>query len=696
MNFSKLIFVLLIMISPTINQAQTDFNPPSTEQKAVVDDLHGFKLTDPFQWLEDKEDPAVVKWTRSQHDYTMDFLKQNSKEVPGLKDEITAYIDRDITGPIFLEGERQFFYVKKKGEQQYKLYTRLDGKDVLIFDPMKIDESGFSAISGSVFTKEGDRVAVGLQYKGAEISTYRIVDTKTGEILGDPIEGLRGFSWTKDEKHAYLWVGTKEMLEKQIPIKTYRHKIGTPRSEDKFLFAPADAKNFMSIYDSQDSDMTFISEGDFYSNTLKMRKVGTDDEAITLYSSEKNRANAYALNDKIYFFTNDNAPNFKLMVADKQRPKFENWKTLIPEKETVLENYVVTPDYLILQDKKDVVSRLSAYSHDGKFIKEIKLPEVGNVSSLSYHKESNTMYVNLSTFTAPAKIYKLDGKTLEWELYFTREIPLDTKDIEANIKFYTSKDGTRVPIFVMHKKGVKLDGNNPTLLYGYGGFNVGMSPSYIGLSATFVNRGGVYAIAAIRGGDEYGEKWHEDGMMYKKQNCFDDFIAAGEYLISEGYTNNERLAIRGGSNGGLLIGAMVTQRPDLFKAAICAVPLLDMIRYHKFLIARYWIPEYGDPDKKEDFQNLLTYSPYHNIRMGVNAPTTLVIAGENDTRVDPLHAKKFVAALQANPGQINPIMLYMDYDSGHGSGKSTEQTIADLEFQYSFIMNQLGMVKKLK
>lgn len=389
--------------------------------------------------------------------------------------------------------------------------------------------------------------------------------------------------------------------------------------------------------------------------------------------------------------TNHEAPNFKLMVADKSKPEFKNWKALIPEKETVLENYIITKDYLIIQDKKDVVSRLSAYDHNGKFIKEIKLPEIGNVSGISYHKESNTAYVSLSTFTAPTKIYTLDGTSLEWKLYFEREVPMDTKDIEASIKFYTSKDGTRVPIFLMHKKGVKLDGSNPALLYGYGGFNVGMAPNFIGMSATFVNRGGVYAIACIRGGDEYGEKWHEDGMLTKKQNSFDDFIAAAEYLIDEGYTNNERLACRGGSNGGLLIGAVITQRPDLFKAAICAVPLLDMVRFHKFLIARYWIPEYGDPDVKEDFQNILSYSPYHNVRMGLNMPTTMVIAGENDTRVDPLHAKKFVAALQNNPGQINPIMLYMDYDSGHGSGKSTEKQIEDIEAQYGFIMNQLGM-----
>jgi len=690
MKYLYRIFLILIM-SSTILSAQVQFKPPATKAVPVIDDLHGFQLTDNYQWLEDKKSQEVIDWTRAQHDHTLSYLKATSQSIKGLKEEITAYIDRDITGPIFLRGDRQFFYVKKKGEQQYKLYTRLDDKEVLVFDPTSIDASGMSAISGVNFTKEGDKAAIGVQYKGAEISTYRIIDTKTGKILGGTIEGLRGFTWTKDEAHAYLTVGTKEMLEQQVPLKTYLHKIGSDRKDDIFLGAPNDAKNFMSYSDARYSDLTFITEGDFYSNTLKMKTIGSDEAPKVIYSSDKFRSSPYAVDDKIYFMTNHEAPNFKLMVADKKNPDFSQWKELIPEKETVLENYIITKDYLIIQDKKDVVSRLSAYDHQGNFVKEIKLPEIGNVSSINYHKLSNTAYVNLSTFTAPAKIYTLDGSSLEWKLYFEREVPMDTKDIEASIKFFKSKDGTRVPIFVMHKKGVKLDGSNPALLYGYGGFNVGMSPGFIGLSATFVNRGGVYAIACIRGGDEYGEQWHEDGMLKKKQNSFDDFIAAAEYLISEGYTNNEKLACRGGSNGGLLIGAVTTQRPDLFKAAICAVPLLDMVRFHKFLIARYWIPEYGDPEVKEDFQNILTYSPYHNIRMGVNLPTTMVIAGENDTRVDPLHAKKFVAALQNNPGQLNPIMLYMDYDSGHGSGKSTEKQIEDLEAQYGFIMNQLGM-----
>jgi prolyl oligopeptidase len=678
-------------------KAQMPYNPPKTPAQPVTNQMNGFSLTDNYQWLEDKKDPKVVEWTRQQHDATMKFLNETCPPVKGLREEIQAYLDRDIVSPMSLVADRQFFTVKKKGELQPKLFTKLNGKDVLLFDPLKIDPSGKSAFSGVNYTEKADKVAIGLQNKGAEISTYYIVDTKTGKMEGKTIEGLRGFSWCKDGKSAYITVGTKEMLEKQIPLKTYRHVIGTDRSKDQFIIAPADAKNFAYIYDTSESDLTFTGEGDFYAtHTLKVKKIGSTEAPVEMYASKQYQATPNAIGDKIYIYTNHEAPNYKLMVADKNQPKFENWQVLYAEKETVMDGYTITPKFLLIQDKKDVLSRLLLHDLNGKFIKEIKLPEVANVSYASYNKDVKALFVGTSSFTSPSKIYRLNpdklaDNDLKWELFYEQPSPIDTKNIEAKIDFYTSKDGTKVPIFIMHRKGLDLNGENPTLLYGYGGFQVGISPSYVGLTASFINRGGVYAIAGIRGGDEYGEKWHLDGMMEKKQNCFDDFIAAQEFLINQKYTNSQKLALRGGSNGGLLIGAMLTQRPDLFKAAICAVPLLDMVRYHKFLIARYWIPEYGDPDKKADFQNILKYSPYHNIRVGLNLPTTMVTAGENDTRVDPLHAKKFVAALQNNVGQINPILLYMDYDSGHGSGKSTEQTIFDQEIQWRFVMNQLGM-----
>jgi prolyl oligopeptidase len=381
------------------------------------------------------------------------------------------------------------------------------------------------------------------------------------------------------------------------------------------------------------------------------------------------------------------------MVASIEKPTFENWVDLIPENENPKEDFVVTNYNIIVREKKDVLSRLRLYSLDGKFIRELELPEFANVSGISYNKETGSIFVSLMSFTTPAKLYRLDEKELNWQFIFEDKPPIETSNLETKQVFYTSKDGTRIPMFIVYKKGLKLDGNNPTLLYGYGGFNVSMLPHYIGVTASFVNRGGVYAVACLRGGSEYGENWHKQGILKNKQNVFDDFISAAEYLIQQGYTNPKKLAIKGGSNGGLLIGAVVTQRPDLFKAAICAVPLLDMIRYHKFLIARYWIPEYGDPDKEEDFKYLLNYSPYHNVKVGISLPAMLIRAGENDTRVDPLHAKKFTALLQNSPWQINPVLLLIDFESGHGSGQSIDQQVQNIEIEYQWLMNMLDMAK---
>lgn len=693
LSISSVFILHLTLLSPIMAQ----FIFPRTEQVLVTNNLHGTNITDPYQWLEDKTNANVIQWTKAQHEATLAYANANYAPVDNLREELRAYIDRDIVSPLSQIADRQFFTLKKKGDKQAKLFTKLNGKDKLIFDPEEVDKSGLSSMGGRSFTKKGDKVAVGVQSKGAEIETYYIIDTKSGKIIGDKIEGLRGFAWTDDEKHAYIWVQTQEMIDKQESYKIYLHEIGTPRSKDKFLMQPSSAKNIASIYDARYGGVTFMSEGDFYAtHSLKIKPIGSKEEATTIYSSEKYRVSPYAIDDKIYFFTNHEAPNFKLMVTSKDKPDFTNWKDLYPEQETVLEGYALTTKHLIIQDKKDVVSRLKLYDLNGKFIKDLPLPEVGNVESVSYNKDVNAVFVGITSFTTPYKIYRLDPErladnNLQWEVFYQQEIPLDMSNIEAKIDFYTSKDGTKVPIFIIHRKGLVLNGQNPTLLYGYGGFNIGMSPSFIGTRAMFVNRGGVYAVACLRGGDEYGEQWHQDGMLFKKQNTFDDCIAAAEYLISKNYTNTDKLAVQGGSNGGLLVGAVITQRPDLFKSAICAVPLLDMVRFHKFLIAKYWIPEYGDPDVKADFQNILKYSPYHNIRMGVNVPTTLVTAGENDTRVDPLHAKKFVAALQNNIGQTNPVMLYMDFDSGHGSGQSTDKTIDNLEFQTRFIMRTLGM-----
>ncbi|MGQ9819426.1 MAG: prolyl oligopeptidase family serine peptidase [Candidatus Kapaibacteriales bacterium] len=684
--YSFCVFVLIIS-----NYIFAQFEPPKTKFIKTIDTLLGYEIVDSYRWLENKEDPEVKEWSKAQHQFTLDYIKTTTKEVAGLEEEIRKYLDRDYISPPFFKSNREFFYKRKKGEQQNKLYTRVNGKEILLFDPISIDPSGKTAISTLVLSRKADKAAICVQTRGNEISKCYFIDTKKGKEIAPPLDNVYNISWCRNENFVYVTYRSEEDIILQKPLKTYRHRLGSPASQNEFLLSPKDAKDFASIYDDEDSDFTIISEGDFYTNTLKIKRTNSNDTPKVIFSSKLYRTSVRFYKDRLYYFTNYEAPNFKLLMTSINKPDFHSAKTIISEMNYPIESFEITSDYLILNIKKDVMSKLYVYDLDGNFIQDLPLPDFGNIGSMNYHKESNTVYVSLMTFTAPSKIYKLDGKTLKWTLFYQDESPLNTSEIEAEQVFYNSKDGTRIPMFIIHKRGIKLDRNNPTLLYGYGGFNISMSPHYLGLTTSFINRGGIYAVACLRGGSEYGENWHKQGMLHNKQNVFDDFISAAEYLIQNGYTSPNRLAIKGGSNGGLLVGAVATQRPDLFKAVVCAVPLLDMIRFHKFLIARYWIAEYGDPDQEDDFRYLLSYSPYHNIRAGISLPTMLIKAGENDTRVDPSHAKKFAALLQNSPWQTNPILLFIDFESGHGSGQSIEQQIFNTKIEWQWLMSQLGM-----
>ena len=672
--------------------AQVAFNPPPTEKKPVVDTLHGFLLTDAYRWLEDKTDPAVVAWTRAQHDYTVKYLEETQKSHPGLLEEVTAYIDMDYEGPVNKEGKRVFQTIKKKGDKQSSVYTLLDGNKIQIWDPVKLDTSGKTATTSVQYTYDGERAAVSVQKSGAEISTTYLIDTRNGKILFPPLENIFRYQWTKDQKHAYFTKRSQEDVDSQAPLKSYLWTVGEPVEKALFIGTTKDAKDSYFIYDNRYSDVTFYGEGNFNANNCSMRKTGSGGEGILIYESREFQAYPTAIGDKLYILTNDNAPNYRFMVAGMDKPEYKDWKVLIPEGPTVMQNVEVLKDgRLIVQDKKDIQSRLTLYDAQGKVIGPIDLPEIGNVDNVNFDREEDSVYIYMSTFTSPGKMYVASPSDFKWRLYYSRVIPIDMSNITGEIKFYYSKDSTRVPCLVVHRKDMKPDGNNPVLMTGYGGFRIGISPGYYGYYAPFINRGGVVVEPGIRGGDEYGEKWHEDGMLLNKQNCFDDFNACAEWLVREKYTNTGRIVASGGSNGGLLMGAIATQRPDLYKAIICAVPLLDMVRFHKFLIARYWIPEYGSSDNETDFRNLQAYSPYHHIRQGINLPVMLVRTGANDSRVDPLHAKKFTAALQNNPGQINPVLLYIDYNVGHGSGQATKQRIENSMVNFEFIMNQLGM-----
>ena len=664
------------------------FNPPATPARPVVDTVHGTKITDAYRWLEDNKSEEVVKWTRAQHDTALAWLDKNSPPVPGLKEELTRYTDRTITSPPSFYKGREFFTRKVKGEAQAKLYTRLDGKEVLLFDPVKLDPTGKSSLSGNSYSRDASIISVGVQVAGDELPTQYLIDSKTGAQLYAPLVQVQGVSWTADNKIVYIEQRTQEQITKQLPLFWQRLKLGESVKDAPVVHKWADAKNWGSVADFEYSPYTVYDLGEgWQQNTISIARTGSKDTPRVIFAEKGARATITMIGDTIYARTTAKSPNGRLLKASVAKPEFKDWIEIVPEeKGVVLESFVVTKKNIIVLEKRELLKRARVLDLTGKFVRDLPAPEFGSIAGMSYDRDSNTLYASLSTFIAPFKLYKLDADKLEWQFLYQDESVLETKDIETKQVYVTSRDGTKVPMFVSYKKGTKLDGNNPAMIYGYGGFNVGIKVSYLGAFATLVNRGVVVAQPGLRGGDEYGESWHEGGMRGNKQNVFDDFYASAEWLIKEGYTTSKRLVAFGGSNGGLLVGAAATQRPDLFNGIVCSVPLLDMVRYHKFRIARYWIPEYGDPDKAEDFAWLLRYSPYHNVRSGLNMPTMLVIAGENDTRVDPLHAKKFVALAQANPGQINPVMLKMDYDSGHGTGKSTAQQVEDRETWLRFIL----------
>jgi prolyl oligopeptidase len=676
----------LFLLSTPLALAQS-FTPPPTPAKPVQDVVHGVTLTDPYRWLEDGSNADVVKWTRAQHDAATAWLDKSAPAVPGLRDELTRFIDRTVTSPPSFYKGREFFTRKIKGDAQAKLYTRIDGKEILIFDPLKLDPSGKSALSGRSMSRSGNVMSVGVQVSGDELPTQYFIDSRTGKEVFPPLPQVWWVSWTADEKVAYIQQRTKEQVTKQLPLFTQRHTLGANPLEAPVVHRLTDAKQYGGVSDFEYSPYTMSFVGEGRSMTYAITKTGSNDAPRTIFAEPDAQANFDLIGETLYARTNAGASNYRLMKASLANPEFKDWKTILAEqKDAVLESYVVTKTNIVVREKRELTNRLRVLDLEGNFVRELPTPEFGSVGGLSYDRDSDTLYVALTTFTAPFKLYKLDGKTLAWSFMYQDESILDTKDIETKLVYATSRDGTKIPIFLSHKKGIKLDGSNPTLVYGYGGFNIGIGVGYLGSRIPLINRGVVFANVGLRGGDEFGRSWHRAGMLGQKQNVYDDFYAAAEWIVKEGYTSSKKMVAFGGSNGGLLTGAAATQRPELFNAIISSVPLLDMVRYHKFKIARYWIPEYGDPDKAADFAWLLAYSPYHNIRAGVNLPTTLLIAGENDTRVDPLHAKKFAALAQNNVGQINPVLLKMDYDAGHGQGKSTQQQVDDIELWQRFVI----------
>lgn len=706
--------------------------PPETKTTPVTETVHGVELTDDYRWLEgDISDPAamgtptaeVTDWTHSQNAYTRDILDN----LPGRADLEARMQELMEVGSVGAPdmAENRYFYTKREGAQaQGVVYLRegFDGEPIELLNPNTLDESGLSTVSWYTPSKDGTMLAFGMYRAGDENSTLYLMDVDSGVWLADEIPGkVGGAGWMPDGQRLFYTnlADVNNAYSGQVKF----HRVGTHWREDDVLFSQDDfvdmlrssnrysAKQIEDVsktygpfaYPSDDGRWLIVG---YYTGT-RSNDLWVMDLDKWLRSGEKTLTPILAdtitsgaagfgrvVGDTLYLRTTLDAPNGRVMAVDLNNPAPHGWETIVEtDAKKVIEGISMARGLLAVEYLVDATTRIERFALDGSRLGEIELPGIGS-AGLSTSEDRSEAFLTYTSYNEPTSIYRIDLATGESALWERPDVPVDPSLVEVKQVWYESKDGTKVSMFIIHRTGLELNGKNPTILYGYGGFNISMTPGFSATLFPWFEAGGVYAIANLRGGGEYGESWHRAGMLEKKQNVFDDFIAAGEWLIENGYTSPEHLGIAGGSNGGLLVGAAVTQRPDLFSAAICGVPLLDMVRYQNFLMARYWIPEYGSAEDASQFSYMVKYSPYQQIKPGTKYPAMLVTAGENDARVHPMHARKMAAAMQAATASdpaAEPIMLWVDYDSGHGAGKPLHLRVRDVVDQRLFMMWQLGM-----
>jgi prolyl oligopeptidase len=679
--------------------------PPLSKKVEVSDDYFGTRIADPFRWLEYDTAADVAEWVKSQNNYTFGYLKQ----IP-YRDKIQKRLEKiwnyeKYSSP-FKKGDNYFFYKNNGLQNQSVLYIQkgLNGDPKVLLDPNSLSTDGTVSLGGISFSHDNKYMAYSLGKAGSDWQEIFVMEVETGKKLDDKIEWTKfgGASWKGNGFYYSRYdkpKGGTALSAANTFQKVYFHTLG--QSQDKDLLVYQDAKYPLRYYwptVTEDEDYLFIniaegtSGGEIWFADLKN---GNHNELKLLVKGfENNPGVVETHNGKILVMIDHEAPKYKLVAIDPNNTAPENWQTIIPEGKHLLEWVSFTGNKLFAGYQQDVSSHIYQYSLDGKQEKEIQLPGIGTAGGFGGSKKDMETFYSFTSFTVPSLIYRYDIAQGKSELFKTIEFPIDLKEYETKQVFYPSKDGTKIPMFITSKKGIKLDGNNPTMLYGYGGFNISITPSFSTSKIAFLEQGGVFVVANLRGGGEYGEEWHKAGMLEKKQTVFDDFIAAAEYLIKEKYTSSEKLAIQGRSNGGLLVGAVMTQRPELFKVALPGVGVLDMLRYHKSTVGWGWAVEYGKSDVKAEFDYLIKYSPLHNLKEGVKYPATLVTTGDHDDRVVPSHSFKFIATLQARSAAKNPKIPYMiriDTNAGHGAGKPTSKLIEEEADVWAFTMYNLGM-----
>ena len=674
---------------------------PETKKEVVRDTFFEQVVEDPYRWLEDDRSEETADWVKRQNEVTFGYLDQ----IPyrkDLKDRLTKIWNYEKVGTPFTEGDYTYFYKNDGLQNQSVLYRKkgADSEAEIFLDPNTFSEDGTVSLAGLSFTKDGSLAAYSISEGGSDWRKIIVIETENKTQVGDTIVDVKfsGISWKKSEGFYYSSYDKpdgSELSAKTDQHKLYYHKLGTPQNQDQLVFGGKDSEKHRYIGGSvsDDGSFLFISASNTTSgNKLFIQNLRVPNGTIETILGHED-SDTYPIDnvgDRLVMTTDLGAPNRKVVTATYPNLSPESWTDLIPETENVL-SVNTGGGYLFAEYMVDALSKAYQYDYNGKLVREVALPGLGSVGGLGGKKDATTIYYSFTNYNTPSSSYTYNVEDGTSELYWSPDIDFDPDQYISEQVFYTSKDGTKVPMMITYKKGLIKDGKNPTLLYGYGGFNISLTPSFSTANAIWMELGGVYAVPNLRGGGEYGKEWHKAGTQLEKQNVFDDFIAAGEYLIESGYTSSDFLAIRGGSNGGLLVGATLTQRPDLMKVALPAVGVLDMLRYHTFTAGAGWAYDYGTAeDSKEMFDYLKGYSPVHNVKEGVQYPATLVTTGDHDDRVVPAHSFKFAAELQDKQSGALPTLIRIETDAGHGAGTPVSKTIDQYADIFGFTLYNMG------
>ena len=695
---------LLLLVACNQNPNNTNdekMNYPQTRMDNTVDTYFGTQVSDPYRWLEDGRSAETAQWVKAQNDFTFGYLSK----IPyrqAIKEKLEKLWNYEKLSAPFTEGDYTYYYKNDGLQNQSVLYRKdKEGKEEIFLNPNTFSKDGTTSLGDVAFSEDGSLVAYLISEGGSDWRKGIVLDAKTKKAIGDTLVDIKfsSVAWKGNEGFFYSSYDKpkgSELSAKTDQHKLYYHKLGTSQKSDKLIFGgtPAEKYRYVSGTVSNDGKYLFISVANATSgNKLFVKDLSNPKSSLVTITNNFDGDTGFVNNQGTTLFleTNLNAPNGRLVKVDFKNPQPEHWQDVIPETKNVL-SITTAGKYLFAKYMVDALSQVKQYDYEGKLIREVKLPSIGSAGGFYAKKDETHAYFSFTNYAYPTQIYKMDLATGATELYWKPAIAFDATHYESKQVFYTSKDGTKIPMMITYKKGIELNGKNPTLLYGYGGFNISLMPTFGVANAVWLELGGVYAVPNLRGGGEYGKQWHDAGTKMQKQNVFDDFIAAAEYLIKEKYTSPQYLAIRGGSNGGLLVGATMLQRPDLFKVALPAVGVLDMLRYHTFTAGAGWAYDYGtSDDSKEMFEYLKAYSPLHNVKQGVAYPATLITTGDHDDRVVPAHSFKFAAELQAKQTGNNPILIRIETNAGHGAGTPVSKTIEQNADLQAFTLWNMGI-----